>query len=72
MSRPDRLAGQDLAARLKQHGWRIELSKHYKAYCPCGQHMLVFSSTASDSHANKNNEARARRMLRECRPPTPS
>ena len=58
----------DLVAELERAGWRVRKGKanHYKAYCPCGQHLLSFGSTPSDSRSIKNARALARRFLREC------
>lgn len=57
-----------MAEQLEAAGWRIVLTRnsHYKAFCPCGQHMLTMAGTASDHRAGKNLEAQARRALREC------
>ena len=59
-------AARRLVAQLEAAGWRIEQHKHYKAYCPCGEHMLVMALSSSDHRSGKNLEAMARRYLREC------
>lgn len=66
MSGSNRRMGDRAAEQLQAAGWRIVLARHYKAYCPCGEHMLVFSATASDHRAEKNNQSQIRRALAEC------
>jgi hypothetical protein len=65
------LHGMRQVKELEALGWRIVQSKHVKAYCPCGQHMLTIARTSGDNRAVKNLEAQVRRILRECPPSTP-
>ena len=73
MSGPNRLEGRRLALQLEELGWRVVHSghSHYKAYCPCGDHLVVLSSTSSDTRGRKNTKAMIKRVLRDC-PATPS
>jgi predicted RNA binding protein YcfA (HicA-like mRNA interferase family) len=73
MSGPNRLEGRRIAAQLEELGWRVVHSghSHFKAYCPCGVHMVVLSSTSSDTRGRKNTKAMIKRFLRDC-PATPS
>jgi hypothetical protein len=73
MSGPNRLEGRRLALELEELGWRIVHSghSHYKAYCPCGKHMITISGTTSDHRGQKNTKSLIKRSLKDC-PATPS
>ena len=43
-----------LLEALQKEGWRIELNKHYKCYCPCGEHLLVTPQSTSDYRGLQN------------------
>lgn len=71
MSGSNSLHGMRLVKDLESRGWRIVQSKHVKAYCPCGQHMLTIARTMGDSRSSKNLDADVRRALRDCTGQTP-
>ena len=53
---------KDLVNLLDANGWRVVKGKHVKCYCPCGDHIVVVSSSASDRNAHRQNM----RIIRKC------
>lgn len=47
----------------KQSGWRLgPPAQHWKAYCPCGEHIAVFPTTLGRGRAWANMLAQFRRL----------